>query len=84
MEIGYGNNPVAWMIGGLLPISANYQTTPVCVVGGYYSWPCPAGYTVVGFLRYYNLNGRQAGLFEYQNTSTNSPWNTMYTRINIL
>lgn len=84
LEIGYGSNPLAWMNGSLLPSYANYQTTPVCVVGGYYSWPCPSGYSVVGFLRYYNLDGNQGGLFRYQNTSTNSPWNTLSTQINIL
>lgn len=84
LEIGYGSNPLAWMVGSLLPSYTNYQTTPVCVVGGYYSWPCPSGYSVVGFLRYYNLDGNQGGLFRYQNTSTNSPWNTISTQINIL
>ena len=64
--------------------SANYQTTPVCVTGGSYTWPCTAGQTVVGFLRYYNLDGNQSGLFKYQNTSTNSPWNTMSVQISIL
>lgn len=84
LEIGYGSNPVAWMNGAVLPSSANYQTTPVCVTGGYYSWPCTAGQTVVGFLRYYNLDGYQSGLFKYQNTSTNSPWNTLSVQISIL
>jgi hypothetical protein len=84
LEIGYGSNPVAWMNGSVLPASKNYQTNPVCVVNGFYSWPCPAGYTVVGFLRYYNLDGNQNGLFRYQNTSTNSPWNTIATQISIL
>lgn len=84
LEIGYGSSPLAWMSGGLLASSTNYQTTPVCVTGGYYSWPCTAGQTVVGFLRYYNLDGYQSGLFKYQNTSTNSPWNTMSVQISIL
>lgn len=84
LEIGYGSIPVAWMNGGVLPSSANYQTTLVCIVGSSYSWPCPVGSTVVGFLRYYNLDGYQSGIFRYQNTSTNSPWNTMSTQINIL
>ena len=84
LEIGYGSSPIAWMSGALLPSSANYQITPVCVVGGVYSWPCPAGSVVVGFLRYYKLDGYQSGLFRYQNTSTNSPWNTLSTQINIL
>ena len=76
--------PVAWMNGGLLPSSARYASTPVCVTGGYYTWPCTAGQTVVGFLNEYNLDGYQNGLFKYQNTSTNSPWNTMSVQISIL
>jgi hypothetical protein len=83
LEIGYGSNPVAWMIGGVLPSSAHYQTTPVCITGSNYTWPCTAGQTVVGFLRYFNLDGHQNGIFREQNTSTNSPWNTMSTQINI-
>lgn len=84
LEIGYGSNPVAWMNGGLLPSSARYASTPVCVTGGYYTWPCTAGQTVVGFLNEYNLDGYQNGIFKYQNTSTNSPWNTMSVQISIL
>lgn len=84
VEIGYGSNPLAWMNGGLLARSKNYQTTPICVVNGVYSWPCPAGYTIVGFLRYYNIDGYQNGLFKYQNKSTNSPWNMMSKQISIL
>ena len=82
-EIGYGNNPIAWMTGGILPSSTNYLTESICIVGSSYTSPCPAGYTVVGWMKYYNLDGNQNGLFEFQDTSTNSPWNTMYTRINI-
>lgn len=84
LEIGYGSNPVAWMNGGVLPSSARYASTPVCVTGGYYTWPCTAGQTVVGFLNEYNLDGYQNGIFKYQNTSTNSPWNTMSVQISIL
>ncbi len=84
LEIGYGSNPIAWMSGTVLPNSANYQTTPVCIVGTRYDWPCSPGATIVGFLRYYNLNGYQNGLFRYQNTSINAPMNTLSTRINIL
>lgn len=82
LEIGYGSSRIAWMIGGLL--GSPYATTPVCITGGYYSWPCTAGQSIVGFLVEYNLDGNQSGLFKYQNTSTNSPWNTMSVQINIL
>ena len=84
IEIGYGYSPFAYMQGSLLPASKIYQTDSVCIVGGYYTWPCPAGYTVVGYFRYINLDGYQNGQFSYRNTSVNSPWNTMSTWINIL
>ncbi|MDI9689709.1 YolA family protein [Burkholderia cenocepacia] len=84
LEIGYGASRVAWMNSGVLPSSAMYASTPVCITGGYYTWPCTAGQTVVGFLNEYNLDGYQNGIFKYQNTSTNSPWNTMSVQISIL
>ncbi len=83
LEIGYGTSRIAWMNGSLLPSSALIASTPVCVTGGYYTWPCTAGQTVVGFLREYNLNGNQSGTFRYQSTSINSPWNTMSVQIYI-
>lgn len=84
LEIGYGSSRIAWMNGALLSSSSMYASTPVCVTGGYYTWPCTAGQTVVGFLNEYNLDGYQNGIFKYQNTSTNSPWNTMSVQISIL
>ena len=83
-EIGYGNNPLAWMAGSLLPASANYQNDAICISGNYYVSPCPIGGIVVGWYRYYNLDGWQDNLFQYQHTSTNSPYNTLSTSINIL
>ncbi|MBK1641618.1 DUF4879 domain-containing protein [Chromatium okenii] len=82
-EIGYGGAGIAWMNGNLLPSSAKYFTQSICVVGGSYVFPCPAGYTIVGWMKYYNLDGYQSGTFKYQNTSLNSPWNTMFTQIYI-
>lgn len=85
VEIGYGANPTAWMNGLLqLPAYANYTTLPICIIGSYYSWACPASYTIVGFLRLYAADGFQDGLFGFQDTSANTPFNTMYTQINIL
>lgn len=84
LEIGYGSSRIAWMNGGVLPGSVMYASTPVCITGGYYSWPCTAGQTVVGFLNEYNVDGYQNGIFKYQNTSINSPWNTMSVQISIL
>ncbi|GAA0918983.1 hypothetical protein GCM10009552_39020 [Rothia nasimurium] len=83
LEIGYGSNAIAWMNGGQLPRSAQYASTTVCITGSNYTWPCTAGQTVVGWLNEYNLDGQQSGLFKYQNTSTNAPWNTISTQINI-
>lgn len=83
LEIGYSSNRIAWMNGGLLPTSAMYASTLVCVSGGYYVWPCPVGQTAVGFLREYTLDGPQNGLFQYQATSSNAPFNTMSVRISI-
>ncbi|KAF2149364.1 hypothetical protein K461DRAFT_281725 [Myriangium duriaei CBS 260.36] len=80
MEIGYGSGPSA-SLGGALPRSANYQSTPVCVVNGYYTFPCPAGSTVVGFLQYWNADGRPAANFATSDTSINSPFNTLSTGI---
>lgn len=82
LEIGYGSSRIAWMNGGI--VGSSYANTPVCVTGGYYTWPCTAGQTIVGFLVEYNIDGHQNGLFRYQNTSTNSPWNTMSVQISIL
>lgn len=82
-EIGYGSSPFAWMAGSMLPSSANYQTDSICISGNYYVSPCPVGGIVVGWYRYYNLDGWQDNLFQYQNTSTNSPWNTLSTSIYI-
>ncbi|MGV8002124.1 YolA family protein [Photorhabdus temperata subsp. temperata] len=84
LEIGYGYNSFAWMNGNILHNSAMYASTPVCITNGYYTWPCTAGQTVAGYLREYNLDGNQNGTFRYQNTSTNSPWNTESVQINIL
>ncbi|CDG83669.1 YolA family protein [Janthinobacterium agaricidamnosum] len=80
-EIGYGASPFAWMNGGLLPQSANYTNQSICIVGNNYVWPCPAGYTVVGWMKYYNLDGQQSGKFQFQDTSINAPFNTLSTSI---
>lgn len=84
VEIGYGSNPTAFMYGLQRPIYMNYTTLPVCIIGSYYSWACPASYTIVGFLRLYAVDSYQDGPFGFQDTSANSPFNTIYTEINIL
>jgi hypothetical protein len=83
-EIGYGNVPVARYNGSVLPSSANYLTENICQSGSTYVIPCAVGQTIVGFRKYWNLDGKQNGSFTYQNTSTNSPWNTVNDSISIL
>lgn len=84
IEIGYGANPIASMNGGHLPRSARYASTGICITGTQYTWPCTPGQTIVGWLDEYNVDGQESGYFRYQNTSTNAPYNTLYTQINIL
>lgn len=82
VEVGYGISRVAKINGTTLPSSANYQTIAFC--GSNFLTPCSAGQTIVGYSRYWNLDGYQGGSFYYQTTSINSPWNTMSDTLNIL
>ena len=82
VEVGYGSNPVAQFNGATLPRSANYQTDAFCNYSNFLE-PCRAGQTIVGYVRYWNLDGQQSGSFWYQNTSINSPWNTLGDRMYI-
>ncbi len=82
-EIGYGGSPTLRMNGVILAKTADYQDTSICIVGSSYTFPCPAGYTVIGYMRYINLDGYQSGTFSYQNSSLNSPYTTLSTSINI-
>ena len=84
VAFGYGNTPVVFMGGRLLPTSAFYQSTFICVVNGAYSFSCPAGYTAVGFVQYFDIDGYSTpGEFTYQSTSLNPPINTLSTQIQI-
>lgn len=83
VEIGYGYTPVAKMNGSVLPQSANYLTTTFCNYSNFLQ-ACNPGEIVVGYVRYWNLDGYQAGNFWYENTSTNSPWNTLGDQMTIL
>lgn len=82
-ELGYGHVRVARFNGGVLPIAANHLTQRICWNGSAYVLSCSAGQTVVGFRRYWKLDGKQNGSFSYQNSSTNPPWNTMSDSISI-
>ena len=83
-ELGYGGNPVPLFNGGTWPLTSNYYTQPICVDAyGYYTLSCSAGQSIAGWRKYWSLDGYQNGWFSYQNTSTNSPWNTMSDSMNI-
>lgn len=82
VEVGYGTVRIAKINGVTLPSTANYQTIAFC--GSNFLTPCSAGQTIVGYTRYWNLDGYQGGTFSYQTTSINSPFNTMIDSLNIL
>jgi len=83
-EWGYGQNRVAKFNGAVLPASAQFASDPIC--GGTPANPnlnCPAGSTIIGFIRYYKLDGQQSGSFQAQSTSINAPIRTYSTSITI-
>ena len=82
VEVGYGTVRIAKINGVTLPSTANYQTIAFC--GSNFLTPCSAGQTIVGYTRYWNLDGYQGGTFSYQTTSITSPFNTMIDSLNIL
>lgn len=69
-ERGYGYTPVAKFNGVTI---AQYKSDPIVENG-----------IIVGYIRYWYITSNTAsGQFTYQNTSTNSPWNTMSDWISI-
>lgn len=82
VEVGYGTVRIAKINGMTLPSTANYQTIAFC--GSNFLTPCSPGQTIVGYTRYWNVDGYQGGTFSYQTTSINSPFNTMIDTLNIL
>ncbi|RJL50836.1 YolA family protein [Pectobacterium carotovorum] len=80
LEVGYGNNRFGWIDGQQ---KSPYQVNGVCVVSGYYSESCPVGSTYVGWMAYFNGDGMSSGTFRYQSTSTNAPYRTLSTSLNI-
>lgn len=82
VEVGFGNNRVATINGNVLPASANYSTTPFCSLS--FSTPCSPGQTIVGYTRWWNIDGYQSGTFSYRTTSVNFPYNTLTDTLNIL
>lgn len=87
LERGYSSNRIAWVNAGLLPVSANYDSVGICTVNGVETMPCPRGYSITSWMRYYNLDSYASWLpnvyFQYQATSTNPPNNTYSTSITI-
>jgi Domain of unknown function (DUF4879) len=82
VEVGYGSSRIARMNGSVLPSSANYQSDAFC--SSNFLTPCQPGQTIVGFTRYWNVDGYPGGTFSYQSTSINYPFNTMSDTLNIL
>jgi hypothetical protein len=83
-EWGYAQAGYAKFQGGILPSSANYASDAIC--GGTPRNPdfsCPAGSIVVGWIEYYNLDGNSNGLFSFEASSINPPYNTYSAQIYI-
>lgn len=70
-EMGYGRNPIAQMSGQKLK---KVESKMIDINGDR---------TVDGWEYKWDASGQQNGQFKYQNTSTNAPWNTLSTSLNI-
>ncbi len=70
-EMGYGHLPFAKMNGEK---AKEVSSTMIDVNGDR---------IIDGWERKWDVSGNQSGRFEYENTSTNYPWNKMYTALNI-
>jgi hypothetical protein len=76
VEVGYSYSPFAQINGAYLPQSANYATVPFCNYSNFLE-QCSPGQIVVGFVRYWNLDGYQGGSFWYQNNSIGDRMNIL-------
>lgn len=81
LEVGYGFNRKASMLGDDLPRAGIVDTLDVCMVGDQ-PYNCH-GQSIEAFIHEIKLDGYQNGQFVYQNTSVNAPQNTMSTWIRI-
>ena len=79
LEVGYGFNRKASMMGDDLPRAGIVDTLDVCMFGNQ-PYDCH-GQSIEGFIHEIKLDGYQNGQFVYQNTSVNAPMNTMSTWI---
>jgi hypothetical protein len=71
VELGYGFNRIARMNNGT---NLGYLQSQAIV---------DSGNIVIGWYYWWTASAYESGQFTYQNTSTNSPWNTMSDWINI-
>jgi hypothetical protein len=71
VELGYGYNRIAKMNNGP---NLNYLQSQAIV---------DSSNIVIGWFYWWIASAYESGQFTYQNTSTNSPWNTMSDWINI-
>ena len=81
LEVGYGFNRKASMLGDDLPRAGIVDTLDVCMIGDQ-PYNCH-GQSIEAFIHEIKLDGYQGGQFVYQNSSVNAPWNTMSTWIRI-
>jgi hypothetical protein len=79
--LGYGNTPYATMNGAVIA-SNKIDVAAICKTSTAYVY-CVAGQTAVGWMYQVDLSGFQSGLLAFQQTSLNSPWNTMSASIYI-
>lgn len=70
-ELGYGYTQIAKFNGSnLTELQSEFiDLDGDTIVDGWYTW--------------WDASGNESGSFNYQNTSTNSPWKTMYDTMNI-
>ncbi|KAF1029469.1 MAG: hypothetical protein GAK37_01735 [Pseudomonas sp.] len=78
MEVGLGNNPMAYLDGALLSGSR----TPVCQVGSI-SQVCNGTGTLMGYVYRFDVDLESSATFQFSNTSINPPRNTLTTVLSI-
>lgn len=86
-EIGYGVGEIASQGGNSLTSAYLLGKYPICTSSTGYTTTCPAGSLVVGFQYAWNVThyveGNYGGLFAAQDTSINSPFNTIRSSFTI-
>jgi hypothetical protein len=86
-EIGYGVGEIASQGGNALTSAYLISKLPICISGTSYVTTCGNGQTVVGYQYGWNVThyveGNYGNLFAAQDTSINSPFNTIRTSFTI-